>query len=189
MWSDIDFEGGKLKVNRTLRYIGRNGEKCRFNLGPPKTKSGYRTVPLLEESIKALKMEREFQRSNSIKCSVPVDGYTDFVFLTSKGKPFCASDLNRYLKRIVKHFGRESVSIYGLDAVELPVFSTHTFRHTFATRLVENNVNIKVAQKWLGHSSIKMTMDVYAAATEEFQGDQAKMFEESMRGMPNYRRI
>ena len=41
------------------------------------------------------------------------------------------------------------------------------FRHTFATRCFENGVDAKVVQSYLGHASLKMTMDLYTHVTED----------------------
>lgn len=40
-------------------------------------------------------------------------------------------------------------------------------RHTFCTRLCENESNLKVIQSIMGHSDITTTMDIYAEATQE----------------------
>ena len=50
---------------------------------------------------------------------------------------------------------------------QFEVFSGHTFRHTFVTRCFENGVDAKVVQSYLGHASLKMTMDLYTYVTEE----------------------
>lgn len=42
----------------------------------------------------------------------------------------------------------------------------HALRHTFATRAIENHVNLPTLQKWLGHSNISVTMR-YVHSTEE----------------------
>lgn len=51
----------------------------------------------------------------------------------------------------------------------LPNFSCHILRHTFATRLCESGVNIKVIQDVLGHADFDTTMNVYADATKDFK--------------------
>ena len=61
------------------------------------------------------------------------------------------------------------------EPVLLPHFSNHNLRHTFCTRLCENESNIKVIQSIMGHSDIRTTMDIYAEVTKDkihsvFQG-------------------
>ena len=45
-------------------------------------------------------------------------------------------------------------------------FSAHILRHTFCTRLCENERNLKIIQDVMGHRNIRTTMDVYNEATE-----------------------
>ena len=45
----------------------------------------------------------------------------------------------------------------------------HTLRHTFITRCIENNIPLKVVQKWAGHSTSKMTNEVYTHINNEFE--------------------
>lgn len=51
------------------------------------------------------------------------------------------------------------------EPLYLPKFSAHILRHTFCTRLCENETNIKVIQDVMGHKNIRTTMDVYNEAT------------------------
>ena len=53
------------------------------------------------------------------------------------------------------------------DPVLLPNFSCHVLRHTFATRLCESGINIKVIQSVLGHVDISTTMDIYVDVMSE----------------------
>ena len=55
------------------------------------------------------------------------------------------------------------------DPVLLPRFSCHNLRHTFATRLCEADVNIKVIQELLGHSDFSTTMDIYTDVTKDLK--------------------
>lgn len=45
----------------------------------------------------------------------------------------------------------------------------HTLRHTFITRCIENNTPLKVVQTWVGHTTSKMTNEVYTHINNEFQ--------------------
>lgn len=51
----------------------------------------------------------------------------------------------------------------------LPRFSCHSLRHTFTTRLIENNVNLKVIQDVLGHKDIETTLNIYADVTDKLR--------------------
>jgi site-specific recombinase XerD len=77
--------------------------------------------------------------------------------------------LNKALKRIMRDCNDEILEKVDPDSdpVLLPNFSCHNLRHTFATRLCESGVNIKVIQSVLGHANISTTMDVYVDATYE----------------------
>lgn len=66
------------------------------------------------------------------------------VFVSSGGKKLDPSNVNHICKRISKKVG-------------LTKISPHTFRHTMATQFLENNGNLIVLQRLLGHASIEMT--------------------------------
>ena len=53
-----------------------------------------------------------------------------------------------------------------------PVFSAHTFRHTFASRCIEAGILPKTLQKYLGYATLQMTMDLYVHITEEFKKEE-----------------
>lgn len=62
------------------------------------------------------------------------------------------------------------------DYPEFERFSPHCFRHTFATRAIENGMQPKSVQKLLGHGSLQLTMDLYCHVTEDTLFDEmAKM--------------
>ena len=52
-------------------------------------------------------------------------------------------------------------------AFQRPQSATYILRHTFCTRLCENETNLKIIQEIMGHRNIKTTMDVYNEATKE----------------------
>lgn len=52
------------------------------------------------------------------------------------------------------------------EPVILPKFSSHIARHTFCSRLCENETNVKVIQQVMGHRDIRTTLDIYAEISE-----------------------
>lgn len=57
-----------------------------------------------------------------------------------------------------------------------PAHRLHDLRHTFATRCLECGINIKVVQKWLGHSRLDTTASIYVHVQESFAKSEAEKF-------------
>ncbi len=60
----------------------------------------------------------------------------------------------------------------GLDGV-----TVHTLRHTFATRCSEAGIPPKMVQKWLGHSTVEMTLNVYTQVNADFEREMTAKFD------------
>ena len=54
-WSDIDFKNPTMKIERSMEYRYKVGK---WRVGPPKSKSGYRTIPLTDEAIRILENQK-----------------------------------------------------------------------------------------------------------------------------------
>ena len=108
-------------------------------------------------------MERQYQETLGIQCKSRIDGYENFVFVNRYGQIQSQGTLNKAIKRIMRDCNDEVLLKHDLesDPVLLPNFSCHVLRHTFATRLCESGINIKVIQSVLGHCDISTTMDIY----------------------------
>ena len=146
-WSDIDFKKRILKVERSMEYRYKVGE---WRVGEPKSKSGYRTIPLTNEAIRILK---EQKRKNS-KIDIISMEWADIVFLCGKGTPVKNSTYDSNLFKIC-------------DKAGISRFSMHVLRHTFATRCIEAKMLPKTLQKIMGHSNIGITMNLYVHITED----------------------
>ncbi len=73
--------------------------------------------------------------------------------------------INLAINRISENYNAKEI----LDAkkehrepVIIPHFSCHHLRHTFCSRLCENETNVKVIQEVMGHANIETTLDIYA---------------------------
>ncbi len=78
--------------------------------------------------------------------------------------------VNRTIERICNSYNAEELvnaKKEHREPIILPEFSCHHLRHTFCTRLCENESNLKVIQSIMGHRNIQTTMDIYAEATEQ----------------------
>ncbi len=113
--------------------------------------SKERLVPIGGSAIKALKIWIE-----SIRVHIPTKkGEEDLVFLNRRG-----SRLSRiYIFMVIK----ELAQITNLNKA----ISPHTFRHSFATHLVEGGADLRAVQEMLGHESITTT-EIYTHLDREY---------------------
>ncbi|WP_314851580.1 tyrosine-type recombinase/integrase [uncultured Solobacterium sp.] len=136
---DISLSDNVITVNRTVQriYDKKKGSSY-INVGPPKTLSSARTVPipsLLGNIIKRF--------------------YTDnpnHYFLTGKTKPTEPRTYRQYFARFLKRNNLKSVKF-------------HEIRHTFAIRAIEiPEFDIKSLSEIMGHKNVSFTLNVYGRA-------------------------
>lgn len=141
-WSDVDFKEAELHVRqRADRYN---------KIGPPKSASSRRSIPLGPQILSALKVW---------KLACP-KGEGDFVFPTSTGKVDHHANMLRGLNPVMARAGLT-------DKRGRAKYALHSFRHYFASWCINpkdrggRELSPKVVQGLLGHSSIVMTLDRY----------------------------
>lgn len=171
-WCDVDWENNMISINHNLVYRVHEDNKCYFTVSTPKTNAGCRTIPMLPEVRQALEDEKSRQKELGITCKTVIDGYTDFIFFNRYGNPYQPAAINRQIDRMVLVHNTEEKCAAAQEKRTpflLPDFSCHQLRHTFCTRLCENEVNIKALQEIMGHTDIRTTMEIYAEAQDELK--------------------
>lgn len=168
-WDDIDLENKQISVNKTLFYQEiEKGEGKKFYLGEPKTKTSNRKIPINAQCMEALikqKTQRDVIMSKSY--AKPHEQYKNLLFTTKYGTPLNSQLCSDAIRAIV-----DEINLMRDEIDKFETFSTHTFRHTFATRCFECNIKPKIIQKYLGHATLAMTMDLYTHVLEEHQLDE-----------------
>lgn len=166
---DIDFDKKVIHVSRTLIYQKLDGDDGKeFHLGPPKTENSNRDVPINSYCEEALRKQIQVKKFLSKKYEKH-DEFSDLIFVTKLNTPISSQILNDSIKRIVSE-----INIQRDVMDKFPEFSAHTFRHTFATRCIESGISPKVVQKYLGHATLQMTMDLYVHITDDFKKEEIK---------------
>ncbi|MBQ7434889.1 MAG: site-specific integrase [Oscillospiraceae bacterium] len=169
-WQDLDFEKRTISINHSLVYYPEgSSRRSVLKVSKPKTEAGIRIIPMLDIVYDAFQMELEEQEETGYN-QIEIDGMTGFIFTNRNGSAPNPQTVNRTIKRIISSYNADEVvqaKRQRREPVILPDFSCHHLRHTFCTRLCENETNLKVIQAIMGHRNIETTMDIYAEATEQ----------------------
>ncbi len=168
-WQDLDFDNRSISVNHNLVHRRLDKEGGCLHISTPKTEAGTRTIPMIQEVYDAFLEEYQIQQITGF-CTQEIDGYSGFVFASSDGTVTIPSEVNRMIHTVTAGYNEEETANAKKERREpllLPDFSAHHLRHTFCTRLCENETNLKVIQSIMGHKDIQTTMDIYADCTDE----------------------
>lgn len=170
-WDDVDFPANRIDVVHSLSYgpIADKSFKCEYQLFAPKTEAGRRSIPLLDTVRTVLEDEKRRQQESGEKCRAELSGLSGFIFYNRFGGLLNQNAINKVIKRIVNdHNATEEVKAKRekREPVMIPQFSCHVTRHTFCTRLCENETNIKFIQTVMGHKDVTTTLEIYAEVTE-----------------------
>ncbi len=118
-----------------------------------------RLVPIGSEAIKCIKIYKD-----KIRVHQPIQmGSEDYLFLNRRGKK---------LSRVMIFY---IIKDLALKAGITKVISPHTFRHSFATHLVEGGADLRAVQEMLGHESITTT-EIYTHLDSHFLKDTLQRF-------------
>lgn len=110
-----------------------------------------RLVPIGSKSIHEITIWMNHHRTH-----VPLKkGFEDFVFLNRRGKALTRVMIFTMVKQFVERAGIQKK------------VSPHTFRHSFATHLIEGGADLRAVQEMLGHESI-LTTEIYTHIDREF---------------------
>lgn len=144
-WFDVNFNKKEININKTVtRTSGKNFEIS----STPKTSSSNRTIPLTPELEEILLDQKE-------KAAMLFGALNTIVFPNSRGTTANYNAVNVTIGNII-------ANINAAGGLFFAPFTAHGFRDTFATRCIEQGMQPNTLKALLGHSSLKMTMDLYA---------------------------
>lgn len=169
-WKDINFSKQELQVNGTLK----NTRDGKFFKDEPKTGSSQRIIPMipqLSRLLERLKQVQRYEKTVQKEKWEPITGLEALVFTRPGGKPFTGQHIRQQINRIVAKINKEEPEQKFLH------ITPHTLRHTFATRALESGISPKIVQELLGHSSIRITLDLYTHVLPETKTEEMKKME------------
>ena len=142
-WQDVDFKNGILSINRSSQYLADMGVFTKV----PKTESSIREIAIPEFIISLLEEYKLwYEEQKSIYGELWTN--SDRLFVQADGKPMHPSTISKWFVRYVAQIG-------------LPVINFHGLRHTNASLLVAQNIDIAIISARLGHAQISTTLNFY----------------------------
>lgn len=141
-WDSLDFESGTLAIRHTVVKVYATVAKDKA-----KTKSSYRSFPLLpemREMFRSLRADQDRNRRLLGKDYVQ----TDYVFCWPDGRPFTSDYVSHRFGKLLKKYG-------------LPHIRFHDLRHSCASLFINQGCDLKQVQEWMGHSDISTTANIY----------------------------
>ena len=142
-WSDIDFKNGIININKSSQYLSEKGVFTKA----PKTESSIRDVAIPDFIVSLLE---EYKLWYDEQKSIVGDFWheSNRLFVQDDGKPIHPSTISKWFEQFVKKIG-------------LPVINFHGLRHTNATLLISQQVDVATVSARLGHAQITTTYNFY----------------------------
>ncbi len=164
MWSDFDAPSGVIRIRRQLKR-----ENGLLVTSDTKTQRSRRSINVPPQIVAALLSHLEIQQLEGRAAdSSPVGG--GFIFTSTVGTPIDPRNLNRDFKRVCASAG-------------LGNWHPHELRHSAASLMLAQGINIQVVSQVLGHASIRMTADVYGHIMDPDRAEAAKVMGEMLWGV------
>ncbi|MBU6315713.1 MAG: site-specific integrase [Acidobacteria bacterium] len=169
-WDDIDLEAQRprLTIHQSLKRHNATG----LVLEDTKTASSRRTVLLPTFAADALRQHRKAQRLERVAAGPAWDKKplgADLVFRTPIGTAIDPDNFRRTVYQVTEQAG-------------LGRWSPHELRHSCASLLIAQGVPLKIISELLGHSSIRMTADVYGHLLEPARAEAADAMDRMISG-------
>ncbi len=179
-WDNVDLENKIVTVEKAkvkMNTYAEEGPKTKLVIKGTKSKKGTREVSLPDDVVEALKGWRELQikdiweweskrhkEEEIVKAGKKIrrkhqrQPYqkTGYVFTFEDGRPVTPDHLTKHFSKLLKKHGYEG-------------FTFHKQRHSFATMLLENDVDMKTIQEQLGDATMKVVSDTYTHVAEKLK--------------------
>ncbi|MCL2187757.1 MAG: site-specific integrase [Defluviitaleaceae bacterium] len=154
VWENINIENKSISVkqavNRTREFDSEGNVISKgVKIGKTKTPKSVRTIVMPDAVVEALQEWKHYCKANDI--------HSAFVFPnTTTGEMRTYSGLRSNLERFKKRHGLQNEKI-----------SLYTFRHTYATILLEQRENPKIVANLMGHTRVSTTLDLYSHVVDD----------------------
>ena len=161
-WSDL--RDGCAMVARSLTQT-----EDRLEFKEPKTPDSVRPISLPESTLTALELHRQKQAAFRAQFGPDYRSDLDLIFANPDGTPLKPNSISSAVSFLFRR-------------LKLPEgASLHSLRHTHASLLLADGVDLATVSERLGHSSVRVTADIYSHAIRGRDQEAARRWDKLMR--------
>ena len=158
-WSAIDFSEKKIVIRH--KVLEEDGNPVGYDV--MKTKSSYRTLPLLPQIEEELKKQLEYQkRMKDVFRKGYCTDYEEYVCTDALGRLYRPDYVTNHFLCLLKQNGMRRIRF-------------HELRHSCASLLLAKKVPMRMIQDWLGHSDIQTTSNIYSHLDTQSKQESAEV--------------
>jgi integrase len=163
-WSDVDLKDATITVAQRADKFGE--------IGPPKSESGYRTIPIPPALVALLKEWKLRCPNGKLGLAFPNSqgGVQDYGHMLRRR--FFPLQIAAGLSEPVLEDGEPKLNAKG-EAELRPRYGFHSLRHAAASAWIKQRIDLKRLQSWMGHASVQITLDTYGHLLSDASGDAA----------------
>ena len=156
-WQNVDFDSGTITISQQMIHEKQKGG--RYKLASTKTATSVRTLTPAPVVMDWLKEQKRNQAKNRLLMGDQYgDEFDGLVFTTPDGRHLSNTTASHQAHRIGQKIGK-------------PGFRFHDLRHTYAVMSLRAGDDLKTISSNMGHATIGITMDTYAAFTQDMARD------------------
>lgn len=167
-WDDINFEDSSVNISKSTSYVDKQ-----IITKEPKTLTSIREIKLPGFVMQLLKEWKLEQNKYRLSLGDQWIG-TNHIFTQWNGKQMYPSTPTLTFKKVINQYNKTVTK----EKDKLPLIPLHGLRHTSATLLIAENVDVKTVSSRLGHAQTSTTMDIYAHALKQMDEKAANVLED-----------
>lgn len=148
-WYAIDFENHNITIRHTVTHCNVDGRYALVKKNRTKNTSSYRTLPLIPELEKLLLKRKYQQEQDKAKFGNTYQNKDGYILVDEEGALILPDRVTKTFRNLLKDNNLKKIRF-------------HDLRHSCASLLLANGVNMKEIQAYLGHSNWNTTANTYS---------------------------